>query len=68
MKYAINWRWNPEARAFISKMHSSKRKPYTHDLKDPDTKFWTTVARAKLWLSMKDPTYASHCEIVPVND
>jgi len=64
--YVINWKWAPGVLAFITKNHSN-RKPYTSNINDPDIKKWTTEKRAKLWLSRKDPLWASECEIVKVS-
>jgi hypothetical protein len=67
VKFAINWRCHPEYKAFITKRGLGNRKPFTDDIHDPDIKLWTTEKRAKVWLSLKDPLFASHCEIVQVD-
>lgn len=42
----------------------SNTRGYPSDPKDPNTKTWTTFARAQKYLSLKDPSWAADCAIV----
>jgi hypothetical protein len=60
--FAINWEWKPGETCYVSDLGS--RKPFTEDIHE--AKHWKTQKNAERYLSLKDPQWASKCQIVPV--
>lgn len=61
MIYVINWHCGL-GNAYITKRQPN-RKPYASSPYDPDVKTWKTRAGAERFLRLKDPGWASMCEI-----
>lgn len=59
--FVINWKCG-YGNAYVVNMQSN-RKPYTHDINDPDIKVWKTRKNAERFLSLKSPGWAAMCVI-----